>query len=249
VRFRGPDGSLGRETRPEDATVSGERRRERVAEVRRRLAQDGPAWTRRRIGDFEAVTVPERDCDALRDLLIAEGVETVVEVGLAYGSSALAIGEALIAVGGRRPAHVIIDPWQATEWSNVGWQVMQSAGLDTIARLVLQPAAMALPQLVADGFTADAAFIDGSHRFHEVFVDLYFVRRIVRPGGLVVLDDHWWPSVRTAAHYYETNMGWRVVPDAFADGTRDPATGRPRARALRLPDPSFEPDFDAFTPF
>ena len=41
------------------------------------------------------VTVPERDCDALRDLLIAECAETVVEVGLAYGRSALAIGEAL----------------------------------------------------------------------------------------------------------------------------------------------------------
>ena len=49
------------------------------------------------------VTVPERDCDALRDLLIAEGAKTVVEVGLAYGSSALAIGEALVAVDARRP--------------------------------------------------------------------------------------------------------------------------------------------------
>ena len=57
---------------------------------------------------------------------------------------------------------------------------------------------MALPRLVAKGVTADAAFVDGSHRFHEVFVDLYFLRKIVRPGGLIVLDDHWWPSVRTA---------------------------------------------------
>jgi hypothetical protein len=44
------------------------------------------------------VTLPERDCDLLRDLLIAEHVEAVVEVGLAYASSALAIGEALVAV-------------------------------------------------------------------------------------------------------------------------------------------------------
>ena len=193
--------------------------------------------------------MPERDCDALRDLLINEGVETVVEVGLAYGRSALAIGEALLAVDARRPLHVIIDPLQATEWSNVGWQMLRSAGLDAIVRLVLQPSSLALPRLVAEGVTADAAFVDGSHRFHEVFVDLYFLRKIVRPGGLIVLDDYWWLSVRTAERYFEVNMGWRVVPGAFDHGTVDQETGRARVQALRLPDPPFEPAFERFQPF
>jgi predicted O-methyltransferase YrrM len=195
------------------------------------------------------VTVPERDCNALRDLLIAESIETIVEVGLAYGSSALAIGEALIAVQARRPLHVVIDPLQTTEWSNVGWQMLRSAGLDKIARLILQPSSLALPHLLAEGFTADAAFVDGSHRFHEVFVDLYFLRKIVRPGGLIVLDDHWWPSVRTAEHYFEINMGWRAVPGAFDAGTIDHEAGRTRLQALRLPDPRFEPSFEHFQPF
>jgi predicted O-methyltransferase YrrM len=211
-----------------------------VREARRRLARDGPPWTRDRANDFEAITVPERDCDALRDLLIAEGVETVVEVGLAYGRSALAIGEALVSVGAPRPLHVVIDPFQATDWSNVGWELLRSAGLDTTARLLLQPSSLALPRLVAEGLVADAAFVDGSHRFHEVFVDLYFLRKLVRPGGLVVLDDHQWPSVGTAARYFEANLGWRVVPGAF-DGDR--------LRALRLPDPPFEPAFEHFQSF
>ncbi|HET9008329.1 MAG TPA: class I SAM-dependent methyltransferase [Actinomycetes bacterium] len=229
--------------------MGSERRLERVRDVRRRLAHEGPPWTRDHADDFDTVTVPERDCDALRDLLINEGVETVVEVGLAYGRSALAIGEALLAVDARRPLHVIIDPLQATEWSNVGWQMLRSAGLDAIARLVLQPSSVALPRLVAEGVTADAAFVDGSHRFHEVFVDLYFLRKIVRPGGLIVLDDHWWTSVRAAERYFEVNMGWRVVPGAFDRGTVDQETGRARVQALRLPDPSFEPAFERFQPF
>ena len=229
--------------------MSAERHRERVRGVRRRLARDGPPWTRDRAGDFDMVTVPERDCDALRDLLIAEGAETVVEVGLAYGRSALAIGEALVTVGAGRPLHLIIDPLQATEWSNVGWELLRSAGLDTIARLVRQPSSMALSQLVAKGLVADAAFVDGSHRFHEVFVDLYFLRKIVRPGGIIVLDDHWWPSVRAAQHYYETNMGWQVLRGTLAGVSIDEATGRPRMQALRLPDPSFEPSFEQFQPF
>ncbi len=95
----------------------------------------------------------------------------------------------------------------------------------------------------------DAAFVDGSHRFHEAFVDLYFLRKIVRPGGLIILDDYWWPSVHTAARYFETNMGWQVIHGAFDRGTIDETTGWPRVQALRLPDPSFEPAFEHFQLF
>jgi predicted O-methyltransferase YrrM len=232
-----------------------EERITRVREVRRRLAREGPSPTRDRERDFETVTLPGRDCDLLRDLLIAEGAETVVEVGLAYASSALAIGEALITVEPSHPQHVVIDPFQESAWSNVGWDLLRSAGLDAIATLMLAPSSIALAQLATEGLIADAAFVDGSHRFHEVFVDLYFLRKIVRPGGLIILDDNWAPSVRTAARYYEHNLGWIAIPDAFASGTpRIIGTGLateavPRCRAFRLPDPSFEPSFEEFRPF
>jgi hypothetical protein len=96
------------------------------------------------------------------------------------------------------------------------------------------------PAAPRGGLVADAAFVDGSHRFHEVFVDLYFLRKLVRPGGLVVLDDHWWPSVAAAARYFERDLGWQVVPGAF---------GGDRLRGLRLPDQPFEPSFERFKPF
>jgi predicted O-methyltransferase YrrM len=227
----------------------------RVREVRGRLAREGPGWTRGPSDDFEVVTLPERDCDLLRDLLTAEGVRTVVEVGLAYGSSALAIGEALLSVGGADPRHIVIDPYQQQAFADVGWNLLRSAGLDEITTLVAAPSSMALPQLITDGVVADAAFVDGSHRFHEVFVDLYFLRRLVRPGGLIVLDDDWTPSVRAAVRYFERNLGWTAIPDAFAGGTmwtvgRDPAAEAvPRCRAVRLPATPFEPRFQDFQPF
>ncbi|WP_204025488.1 class I SAM-dependent methyltransferase [Micromonospora andamanensis] len=199
--------------------------------------------------------MPERDCDLLRDLLIREGVETVVEVGLAYASSALAIGEALVTVNSPRPRHIIIDPFQDQAYSNVGWDLLQAAGLDSIARLVRTWSSIALPELVTEGLVADAAFVDGSHRFHEVFVDFYFLRKIIRPGGLIVIDDDWTPSVRTAVRYYENNLGWTPIPDAFAGGTlrnigdQPAAETVPRCRALRLPDSLIEPPFEQFHPF
>jgi predicted O-methyltransferase YrrM len=230
-------------------------RRTTIRDVRRRLAQEGPPWTRNDELDFETVTLPDRDCDLLRDLLIAEAARTVIEIGLAYASSALAIGEALVAADPPHPRHVIIDPFQESAWSNVGWDLLRSAGLDSIATLMPAASSIVLPHLVTEGFAADAAFVDGSHRFHEVFVDLYYLRKLVRPGGLIVLDDYWAPSVRTAVHYYERNLGWTAIPDAFADGSLMPiggdptATTVPRCRAFRLPSVAFEPAFEDFQAF
>jgi predicted O-methyltransferase YrrM len=227
----------------------------RVREIRSRLVQDGPPWTRPHERDFETVSMPERDCNLLRDLLIAERAETVVEVGLAYAGSALAVGEALVTVDPPNPRHIIIDPFQADAYSNVGWDLLHAAGLDSTATLIRAWSSIALPELVTEGLVADAAFVDGSHRFHEVFVDLYFLRKIVRPGGLIVVDDDWTPSVRTAVRYFEQNLEWTVSPDAFADGTLrnigdDPtAEAVPRCRALRLPDSLNERSFEQFQPF
>ncbi|WP_369251312.1 class I SAM-dependent methyltransferase [Streptomyces sp. R41] len=235
--------------------MKSDERRTRIREVRRRLAQEGPPWTRDRKADFETVTVPERDCDQLRDLLISEGVQTVVEVGLAYASSALAIGEALVTVQRPSPRHIIIDPFQERDWSNAGWDLLRSAGLDSIASLIPAPSSIALPQLLTEGLVADAAFVDGSHRFHEVFVDLYFLRKIIRPGGLIVMDDAGAPSVLTAVRYYEQNLGWTVIPGAFPGSTPTTvaanvqAESATRCKAMRLPDPPFEPPFEEFHAF
>ena len=105
--------------------------------------------------------------------------------------------------------HVIIDPYQHL-FHNAGWDAITSAGLNSLCTLLAERSQLALPRLVTEGFVADAAFVDGSHLFHNVFVDLYFLRELVRPGGLVVLDDCHWPSVATAVRYFEMNTGWRT---------------------------------------
>jgi predicted O-methyltransferase YrrM len=208
-----------------------------VRATRARLAQEGPAVTRPFAGDFERVSLPPHECDVLRDVLVAEGACVVLEVGLAYGSSALAIGEAVLSTCGRRARHVVIDPFQVSAYSNVGWELLRSAGLGATSRLLVEASSLALPRLLGEGFVADAAFVDGSHRFHEVFVDLYFLRKLVRPGGLIVLDDVEWPSVGGVLAYFDLNLGWR------------PADLGGRLAGRRLPDELVEPAFTDFRPF
>jgi Methyltransferase domain len=160
----------------------------------------------------------------------------------------------LVTVDALHPRHIVIDPFQQQAFNNVGSDLLRSAGLDSITTLVATPSSIALAQLVTERVVADAAFIDGSHRFHEVFVDLYFLRKIVKPGGLIILDDHHQPPVRAAVRYYERNLGWAPIPDAFTTGTfknlggNDKADVVPRCRAVRLPTPSFEPPFEDSNP-
>jgi len=96
-----------------------------------------------------------------------------------------------------------------------------------------------LPRLLNDGFLADAAFVDGSHIFHNVFVDLFYLLKLVRPGGLVILDDCSYPSVATAVRYFQVNVGWEP----------EPMPAPTRLRAFRLPNPRTEPNFESFKPF
>lgn len=209
----------------------------RIRQARRRLAAEGPPRVRSG-GDFERVSVPASDSDVLCDVLLAEKPGTVIEIGLAYGSSALAIAEALAAAGPDEARHVIIDAYQR-HFHGSGWAAIAGAGLAGLCSLVEERSQIALPRLLADGFVADAAFVDGSHIFHNVFVDLFYLRELVRPGGLVILDDCNYPSVATAARYFEVNTGWE--PEPIASPTR--------LRAFRLPKPRTEPSFKSFRPF
>jgi predicted O-methyltransferase YrrM len=191
-----------------------------------------------RDADVERITLPPEDCEVLRELMVAERPTVVIEIGLAYGSAALAIGEALRSIGAPDARHVIVDAYQE-RFLNAGWDALVAAGFADRCTLLTERSQLALPRLVQEALVADAAFVDGSHSFHNVFLDLTYLRELVRPGGLVVLDDCHWPSVATAARYFERNTGWR--PEAIDRTTR--------LRAFRLPDPRVEPSFEDFVPF
>jgi predicted O-methyltransferase YrrM len=209
----------------------------RIGEVREELAEAGPDRVRRS-GDFTYVALPRADADVLRDILITEKAQVVIEVGLAYGVSGLAVAEAVVGAGGAVANHLIIDPFQ-DHFHDSGWNALVRAGLDSVCTLLRERSQIALPRLLSEGFIADAAFVDGSHIFHNVFVDLALLRDLVRPGGLIILDDCDLPSVATAVSYFELNTAWLLEPIAR----------QTRIRAYRLPSPPVEPSFEDFKPF
>jgi hypothetical protein len=73
----------------------------------------------------------------------------------------------------------------------------------------------ALSNLIRKRAKFNFIFIDGNHRFDDVIVDFYLSDQILQPGGLVVFDDMWLNSVRTATNFILNNRSYEVVPQPF----------------------------------
>jgi predicted O-methyltransferase YrrM len=191
--------------------------------------------------------------EALRDLAVAEGAERTIEVGLALGISALFLCQAVLRRGGR---HVAFDPFQAQSWNGCRLRTLREAGVADLVEVIEEESQLALPRLVAKGREFDFALVDGDYRFEGVFLDLYFMSRLVKPGGLVVVDDMWMPAVRTAVADVEKNLGANLEPDALPNAfrwrkrplSRGVPSGTGDTAVLRLPDERPAPRWDEFAP-
>jgi hypothetical protein len=116
----------------------------------------------------------------LRNFTLRHKPVDTLEVGLAFGASALTI-----ATSGSR--HVACDPYQQRDWDNAGLAALKRAGLPI--EFYDKPSALVLPNLLDQGRRFGLIYIDGSHFFDDVFVDLYFAIRLLTDDGVVMLDD------------------------------------------------------------
>jgi len=101
---------------------------------------------------------------------------------------------------------------------------------------------IALPRFLSSGRLFDLAFIDGNHRFDGVFLDLIYLGRLVRAGGVIILDDYQLPSAKKAVRFCLTNLGWALQEEGAADPRHHWAVLRTAAVPL-------ERNFDHFVDF
>ncbi len=182
----------------------------RVRGVIERLAREGVAVARSdgTRHDLFPVAASAAEGEALRGWVVREGATRTAEVGLGYAVSSLHVCEGLLANGDPAAQHVVIDPFQATRFSGCGLQFLEEAGVSGMVEHHAERSEAALPRLLGEGRAFDLAFVDGDHRFDGVFVDLFYLARLVRPGGVVFLDDYQLPAVGRAAAFFVANLGW-----------------------------------------
>ena len=159
------------------------------------------------------------DAREITGLAVAERAAATLEVGLGLGLGTLALCAALLEVGDPVARHVVVEPFP-DDFGGAGVRTIREAGVDELVEQIHEESQIALPRLAAEGQMFDLALIDGDHRFEGVFLDLCFADRLVRPFGLVIVDDPWMPSIRHAISYVERNFGWQLLPDAMTRGFR-----------------------------
>jgi predicted O-methyltransferase YrrM len=188
------------------------------------------------------VAIGVAEGEALREWVNRERAWKTLEIGLGYAVSTLYICEGLLHDGASEVQHIAIDPFQHERFADCGLQVLQDAGIRGL--VVHHPAGsqVVLPRLAADGTQFDLAFVDGNHRFDAVFVDLFYLGRLIRPGGVVFLDDYQLPAIRRAAAYYLSNLGWSLEEVSTSDSLHHWAVLRTSRRADDRP-------FDYFVNF
>src|SRR5215472_4002784 len=131
-----------------------------------------------------------------------------LEIGCAYGVSTLYICEALTRLS--HPAcHIVIDPFQRTQWRDIGRKHLAEAGFESIVTFKEEPAELVLPALVRDGVQIDFAFVDGWHTFDQVMVEFYFLNRLLRVGGVAAFDDSDRRSVNRVLRHALTYPNYR----------------------------------------
>ena len=191
-----------------------------VRRVIERLVRDGTAVARSdgTLHNLFPVAASAAEGEALRGWVLREGATQALEIGLGYGISSLHICEGLLGNASEATArHVAIDPYQARRFSDCGLQFLDEAGVAELVEHLAEESQIALPRLLGEGRSFDFAFIDGNHRFDGVFVDLYYLGRLVLPGGTILLDDYQLPGVARAASFFVSNLGWTLEEVSAAD--------------------------------
>lgn len=179
--------------------------------------------------------IPVEECQLLYRQVEAVTATSALEIGMAYGIATLALADALNA-SAETPALVSIDPHQRDQWNGVALGQLERAGFAHFCELIEESSQLALPRLVGRGFRADLVLIDGWHTFDHCLVDFFFVDLVLRPGGVVVLDDTWMPGLQAVAEFVLRNRAYAVVDSIpFPLGRRARLRRAVRRGRLALP--------------
>jgi predicted O-methyltransferase YrrM len=132
------------------------------------------------------------------EFLRARSPVRTLETGFAYGCSTAYI---LSATSG---LHIAIDPYQES-YKNLGLLNVTRLGLQHRLEFIKLPSHVALPHCLSRGTAIDFAFIDGGHLFDEIFIDWFYIDRLLNMNGYVMFDDSWLQSTQAVASFIRNN--------------------------------------------
>jgi len=153
----------------------------------------------------------------LAELVRTSKASNVLEIGMANGSSTLAIlGELKSTPQGRLTS---VDPFQmhpsnpGPGYDGVGLDNVRKSGLADRHTWIGMLDYLALPKLAEEGKRFDFIFIDGYHSFDYAMIDFFFADLLLQPGGMVLFHDSGSMAVNRVCQFVAANKAYtRVGP-------------------------------------
>lgn len=150
----------------------------------------------------------ENNLHVIRRLMLEIKPERTMEVGMACGGSALTFAASYRDL--HQPPcqqHVAIDGFQRVGFDDVGRIHLEQAGLNKYVQVREQLSSLELPQMIRESLKFKLIYIDGSHRFEDVFCDFYFIRFLTELGGYILFDDSSDSEVAKVIRFIRANLG------------------------------------------
>jgi predicted O-methyltransferase YrrM len=156
--------------------------------------------------------IPAHYAEALYRAVLMKKPTRVIEIGMAFGSSSLAILTALEEL--KAGELISIDPFQYKDWDGAAVAAIKRSDLEHRHRLITEADYAALPALLKEGTEIQFAYIDGAHTFDYVLLDTFYLDRMLAVGGVLGFNDCNYPAIHKALnfllshrHYKELGVG------------------------------------------
>jgi len=150
----------------------------------------------------------ENEHQEIRKYLSQTKAKQTLEVGFAYGTSALTFAEHHQRQKNTGISHTIIDPNQIGtgkgHWDSIGIENLRRVGFikGKNYRLIEQTSIKALPTLFQKkGKFLDVALIDGWHLFDYTLIDIFYCLEMLKVGGVLIVDDKRMRAINAISKY------------------------------------------------
>lgn len=156
--------------------------------------------------------IPLAYAEALYETVRRARPRLVLEVGMAFGVSSLAILSAL-SDGDDQGKLISTDPVQSSVWKGCGRVAIARADLAERHELIEDYDYTALPQLLRSGVRVDFAYIDGWHTFDYTLLDWWYTDRMLERLTFGRKEECY---RRLEDRYFKKTENWEPRWDFFA---------------------------------
>ena len=163
--------------------------------------------------------IDEKEGEFVYDIIKEYKPKETIEIGCAMGISSLYICSALNETEEEKH-HTIIDPMQSSDWANIGKANLDRANV-YFYEIIEQPSEIALPDLLSKHKQYDLGFIDGWHTFDHTLIDFFYLNRLIRVGGIIIIDDISFPGIKKLMRYILNYPAYELIGTVNNDAKKN----------------------------